>query len=240
MRRQPFWAHIEDLRKVLIHSGWVLALSTLVLFFFRKKVLSFLIAPLNAGQLYIFSPLEGFIGSLKMSFWGALLLSSPIWFYFLMRFLSPALHPREKKFIFPFFNLSFFFMLTGLVFAYKLTLPLLGSFFLHFNGELGQNMWSLGATLNLIIGLLVAHALVFEIYVILLFMIHFRLVNFLFLKKIRREVVVATFVLAAIATPPDVFSQILLALPMLLLYESTLIYAKLCKIKDLSSAKQMK
>lgn len=176
--------------------------------------------------LYILGPLEGFISMVKISFWAGLLISSPLWLYFLIRFLIPALQEYEKMFLLPFFGLSLLFISGGICFAYFLTLPIFMSFFNWFNVELGENLWSMKETLDFTVWLLIAHGLAFELYVGLLFLIRFRLLSVKNLTKARRGVIVAIFVIAAICTPPDLLSQILLAIPMLIFYETAIFYAK--------------
>lgn len=227
MRPLPFWDHVEDLRKMLIRSGWAILLTTLASFTFHKHIFHLLVTPLSIEGLYLLSPLEGFATAAKLSLWLGIIVSSPLWLFFLLDFLLPGMKSRERKLLLPFLGLSFLFIGGGILFAYTVTLPLVMQFFQKFNAGLGTNMWSLSQTLDLIIGLLLAHGIVFELYVVLLFLIHFGLLSYSLLKKARRGVIVAIFILAAILTPPDVLSQLLLALPMFLLFESVLIYARL-------------
>jgi sec-independent protein translocase protein TatC len=229
----PFWDHIEAFRRALIRSGSSILLATLAAFCFHKEILAFLIAPLIVERLYLLSPLEGFFCATKLSFWTGIILSSPCWLYFFLTFLLPALKPREKRALFPFLLLSFLLILGGALFAYRITLPLVFRFFQKFNAGMGENLWSLSQTLNLILKLSLAHAIIFELYVVLLFLIKFGYLRFALLKQARKGVIVAFFVLAALLTPPDVLSQLLLALPMWLLFESALFYARIMHKKYL-------
>lgn len=227
MRPLPFWDHVEDLRKMLIRSGWAILLTTLLSFTFHKQIFHLLSAPLSIEGLYLLSPLEGFSTAAKLSLWMGILLSSPLWLYFLLIFLLPALRPRERRLLFPFLVLSLVFIGCGILFAYTITLPIVMQFFKTFNSGLGTNMWSVSQTFDLAIGLLLAHGIVFELYVVLLFFVRFQILSYTLLKKARRGFIVVIFILAAILTPPDVLSQLLLALPMYLLFESVLFYARL-------------
>lgn len=230
-----FWEHVEELRKTLLRIGLVIALATLGVFCFHKPLFHFLLAPLNIEQLYLFSPVEGFTSVLKTSFWGGFLFSSPLWIFLLLQFILPALRTREKKVIIPFFGLSTLFIGCGILFAYSVSLPLVVRFFQVFNEGIGENLWGLGHTLNFVLLFILAHGLVFEFYVGLLFMIHFGLLSAAQLKKARRAVIVLILALAAILTPPDVLSQVLLAGPMLFLYETAVLYATLRSHKYLIS-----
>lgn len=227
----PFWDHVEELRRTLIRVAWIILIGTLAAFCFHRQLFSAILAPLGIEQLYLFGPLEGFTMAMKISLWGGAILSSPLWLYFLLRFLLPALREREKSLVLPFLGLSLLCMLGGVAFAYCFTLPCAASYFEQFNARLGENLWSLKETLNLTLSLILAHAIVFELYVVLLFLIHYRLFHYPLLKKARKGVIVAVFILAAILTPPDVLSQLLLAFPMLLLFESALLYARFISYK---------
>lgn len=226
MTHLPFWDHVEHLRKALIRSGWLILLTTLFAFCFHKKILALLLAPLAIDKVVLISPLEGFSTAAKLSLWMGILFSSPFWLYFLLTFLLPALKPKEKGVLISFLVLSLLFTAAGFLFAYTITLPFVMKFFQQFNAGLGENLWSLGATLDLVLGLILAHGFVFELYVVLLFLIRFHFLPYALLKKIRKGVIVAIFIIAAILTPPDVLSQLLLAFPMLFLFESALFYAR--------------
>lgn len=176
-------------------------------------------------QFYLFSPIDGFLAVLKVSFWAGILLSSPFWTFFLLQFILPALRHRERSVLLPFFGLSLFFIGGGILFAYTVTLPIVSRFFEKFNEAIAENLWGLGQTLDFALILILAHGLVFELYVGLLFLIHFRVLTTSQLIRARRVAMVLILILAAILTPPDLISQLLIAIPMLLLYETTIFYA---------------
>ena len=224
-----FWDHLEALRVTLLRMGVVIFLATLLAFFFHKPLFALLLAPVEKqlpNGLYFFSPTEGFVTVLKVAFWSGFLLSSPLWLLFLVRFITPALRLRERAILLPFLGLSTLFVSGGILFAYTVTLPLVSRFFLKFNAQLGENLWGVGETLNFSLGLILAHGLVFELYVGLLFLIRFGLVTASQLIIARRGVIVLIVFLAAVLTPPDVLSQLLLAVPMVLMYETAVFYAK--------------
>jgi sec-independent protein translocase protein TatC len=224
--RIPLWDHVEELRKAIIRCGWTILAASLLAFCFHKPLFALFITPLGFEKFVLLSPLEGFFSAAKLSFWVGFVLSSPLWLYFLLSFFLPALNRKEKKLLFPFFLCSAIFIFIGIFFAYTVTLPLTFNFLKNFNASLGENLWSLSKSLDLVLSLLLAHGLIFELYVVLLFLVRVNLCSYELLQKARRGVIVAVFILAAILTPPDVLSQLLLALPMLLLYESALIYAR--------------
>ncbi|MCH9624869.1 MAG: Sec-independent protein translocase protein TatC [Chlamydiales bacterium] len=234
-QKATFWEHFEALRHVLVRSGWALLGSTLLSFYFHQQILNFLLKPLPIETLYLFSPLDGFLTSLKLSFWFGVILATPIWLHALLNFILPALRLREKKHLPLFLILSFIAISGGFLFAHQITLPLVIQFFQKFNSQIGQNMWGMQQTLSLIITLLLSHCIVFELYLGLFYLIHFRWLTYQQLKKARRAVIVCTFVLSAILTPPDLLSQVLLALPMLLFFELATFYSKLIMGKFIQS-----
>lgn len=180
---------------------------------------------ISEPSLALFSPAEGLILSLKLSFWMGLILSSPLWSISLFRFIAPALYPEEKQLVIPFAVISFLFMSLGALFAYKVTLPLTNSYFSSFNESIGVNFWGLGSYLDYAITLIAAHAVGFEAFIILLLLIQLDVISHEFLKGKRRHAIVISLLIGAILTPPDVLSQILLAIPLMAFYELAVLFA---------------
>lgn len=176
-------------------------------------------------NLLILGPIEGLSISLKISFWVGLVGSSPLWLYFIFQFIAPALHRREKRLILPFLALSFLFIALGICFAYKITIPIANSYFFDFNENLGRNLWSFAHYLDYTMVLLLSNAIAFELFVIALLLVHYGFLKSQQMKNKRRHAIVAAFVLGAILTPPDVLSQVLMAIPLIILYELTILYA---------------
>ena len=183
-------------------------------------------------KLALFSPASGLMIALKVSLWGGILLSSPFWLIPLIRFITPALYPAEKALLFPFVALSSLFMVGGALLAFYVTLPLTNSYFLSFNESIGMNLWGLENYLNYTLSLIAAHALGFEAAILLFFLVHLKLVSYEFLRSKRRHAIVASLVLGALLTPPDVLSQLLLALPLIGFYELALFWARRISINS--------
>lgn len=190
------------------------------------------IEKVSPNQLVIFSPVEGMITTLKVCFWVSLVGTAPIWLYFFLQFAIPGLHPTERKLLFPFLFLSTLFITAGLAFAFYLTLPLANTFLWTFNSEIGQNLWSLTSYLDYTLFLLLANALAFEISLILFFLVQLGIVTHDHLTTHRRHAIVAALILAALLTPPDVPSQVMLAVPLILLYECAILFALFVKKKS--------
>lgn len=177
--------------------------------------------------LIVLSPTEGFVSSLKISFWFGLLATSPLWIFFIFQFIAPALLKQEKSLVMPFLILSLFFITLGVVFAYKLTIPLANHYLFSFNASLGLNSWSLSNYIDYSLMLLLSHGLAFELFAVLIIFIHYGWLRASTLVKRRKHFIVVAFIIGAILTPPDIFSQLLMAVPMIVLFELTIVFAKL-------------
>jgi sec-independent protein translocase protein TatC len=154
------------------------------------------------NSLLIFGPTEGFIITLKVCFWCGLAGTSPFWIACLLQFISPGLRYSEKRFILPFI-------------------------FHTFNASIGVNLWSLSNYLSYTVLILLANGIAFQSFVVLLFLIHAGWISAATMRSKRRHAILAAFVLGAILTPPDVPSQLMLAFPLIALYETAILYASL-------------
>lgn len=191
-----------------------------------QSVLEYYQAIPKTDSLVILDPLEGILSTLKICLIAGLLISSPLWLWILFQFISPALHKGEKKLFFPFIGGSLLFIAMGMSFAFFITIPFSNQYLMAFNQTLGTNLWSVSTYLDYTLFLLVANGLAFEFGAIGLFGVHLGLIKAESLIRKRKVAMVGALVLGAILTPPDVFTQILLAVPLYGLYEITILYAK--------------
>lgn len=180
-------------------------------------------------DLFILSPIEAMITTLKVCFFMGLLLSSPCWLYLILHFIAPAIDLKFYQLIVPFLISSLFFISFGALFAYFVTLPMANEYLTLFNQEIGINLWSLSNYIDYTVILLIGNALSFEMAVIAVFLVHYGVLSENQLKEGRRYFIVIAFILGAILTPPDVFTQIMLAIPLIILYEFIILYAKFLK-----------
>lgn len=178
------------------------------------------------NRLIIISPLEGMLTTFKICFWVGLIISAPFWGFSLLQFILPALKSHERALILPFFALSILFLSLGFLFAYHVTIPLANQYLEAFNAGIGVNLWTLSHYVEYTLVLLLGHALAFEFCLVVLFLVHLRVITAQQMIGRRREVIVAAFILGAILTPPDIFSQVMLAIPLIALYEVAIIYAR--------------
>lgn len=235
--------HVRELRQRLIYCLIVMAVIAGMSWFYVDDILAFLIAPLQVAmidtggtdRMIMTSLTEGFITRMKVTLFTAFFISIPFILYQIWAFTAPGLYKKEKRIIVPFIVISPLMFLAGAAFVYYLVIPNAWTFFLGFQtGAIEtslavQSEIRLSAYLNLMMSFLTAFGLVFQWPVLLVFLGLVGVVSVPFLQKWRRIVIVLSFVMAAFLTPPDVISQIALALPMIVFYELALLILKIMK-----------
>jgi sec-independent protein translocase protein TatC len=228
----PFTAHLEELRRRLVICAVAVGVGFVVSYGFRKQLFDILVAPLTtamqSGDTLIYTNLpEAFFTFLKVSLIAGLMVASPVIIYQFWMFVAPGLYDREKKLLLPIIFLSSLFFIGGSLFGYFIVFPWGFKFFLGFATETIRPMPSMKEYLSFSSKLLLAFGLVFELPLVLTFMARLGLVTVPFLKKNRKYAILLFFVGAAIITPPDVVTQIMMAFPLMLLYEISILGAKL-------------
>ena len=178
-----------------------------------------------SSKLLIFSPIDGILITFKVCFFIGLALTSPIILYFLLNFIAPALEQRFYKLLIPFIALYVVFMSLGLSFAFFITIPIANNYLTLFNQEIGKNFWSLSNYLDYTVLLLIGNAISFEMCVIALFLVQMQVLSYKQLQKSRRYFILFAFIISAILTPPDIFTQVMLAIPLIIIYELIILYA---------------
>lgn len=220
----PFTDHLEELRTRLIRSSIAVGIGFVVSYGFKEKIFKILIHPLisvmPADSKMIFTGLpEAFFTYLKVAFLTGLLVASPIVIFEFWMFVSPGLYKKEKTLLIPIIILSSIFFLGGALFGYFIVFPYGFKFFLGFANENIQALPSMSEYLSFAAKMLLAFGLVFELPLVITFMARLGIVTVDFLKKNRKYAILLFFAVSAILTPPDVVSQIMMALPLMLLYE---------------------
>jgi len=180
-------------------------------------------------SLVIFSPLEGMVTTLKVCFWVGLVATSPLWLFLALQFGAPALRTRERHLLIPFLGLSLLFLALGVLLAFTVTIPLANQYLYAYNLDIGVNLWSFTHYLDYSIILLLANALAFEFALLLFFLVHLGVFTAEALAAKRRIMIVAAFIIGAVLTPPDVLTQFMLAIPLIIFYEAAILYARINK-----------
>ncbi len=225
----PVTEHIEELRQRLFKSFVAIVVGFLVAWPFKKKILLFLERPLPEslqGKLIFLSPPEAFFTALKISFFAGILIALPFVLYQVWKFIEPGLYEHEKRFILPFMFFSLLFFFTGASFAYFVILPFGLRFLLGFMGDLLTPQITVGSYVSFVIQMILAFGFVFLLPVVVWLLSKLGIINYRMLEKNRKFAILIIFVVAALLTPPDAFSQIMMALPLLVLYELSIWVSK--------------
>ena len=178
------------------------------------------------SPLLILGPMEGVTLVFKVCLWLSIALTAPLWGWVWLQFILPGLKSGERILILPFTICSLFSLGIGIGFAYFVTLPLANQYLSAFNLSIGQNAWTVTHYVNYVLFLCLGHAVAAELSFILLLLVHYRFLSPSWLISKRRYMIVLAFVLGALLTPQDVLSQLLLALPLVVLYEIAIWYSK--------------
>ena len=229
----PLLDHLVELRKRLIWSFVALFAAFAVCFYFADRIFAFLAQPLVAafppgeGKLVYTKLYEAFFVEVRVAFFAAFFLAFPVIANQIWAFVAPGLYAKEKRAFLPFLIATPVLFLLGGALAYYVVMPTAFHFFLSFEGDLGgiqqEALPSIGDYLSLVMHFILAFGIAFLLPVLLMLMERAGLVTRDQLKGGRRYAVLVAFVIAAVATPPDVLSQFMLAVPLILLYEISLI-----------------
>jgi sec-independent protein translocase protein TatC len=231
--RAPLLDHLIELRRRLIWSFAALGLAFAICFYFADHIFAFLVQPLvNAfgkgeGRLIYTKLYEAFFVQIRVALFAAFFLAFPIIANQIWAFVAPGLYAKEKRAFLPFLIATPVLFLMGGAVAYYLVMPVAFRFFLKFEGNMGgirqEAMPAIGDYLSLVMHFILAFGIAFLLPILLMLMERAGLVTRAQLTRGRRYAILVAFIVAAIATPPDVLSQLMLAVPLMLLYELSLI-----------------
>ena len=216
------------LRKCLLKSVLFVLLVFVCLVGFSSRLYTMVAEPLqallpNGAHMIATEVASSFLAPFKLTFIISIFLSLPYFFYQLWSFVAPGLYRHEKRLILPLLLMSLFLFLSGMAFAYFIVFPLLFHFFTQSTPEGVVMMTDINQYLSFVLTLLFAFGLAFEIPVATVLFIRSGVVSRQRLSKMRPYVILGCFVVGMLLTPPDVFSQTLLAIPMWLLFEAGLL-----------------
>ena len=225
--RMTLIEHLEELRGRIVKAALALALTTLVSLLFTDRVMIALLAPSGGIKPIFLRPTEMFLTYMRVGLISGVALSMPVIVYQLMRFLAPGLRPNEKKWLYVLVPAATGFFLAGAAFAYFLMLPFALQYLLTFGSDLVEAKWAIGEYISFVTSLLLWVGVAFETPLVVFFMAKLRIVNAKKLSSYRKYAFVLAFVIAAIITPtPDPFNQMMVAVPIILLYELGIILAR--------------
>ncbi len=237
-QEESFVSHLVELRDRMVRSLVVVLLLFVVCFYFAPDIMTFLSQPLlgalPAGAKAIWIDQAGaFFTLTKIAFLTAVLFSLPWILYQGWAFVAPGLYEHEKKFALPLILSSVFFLVVGIAFAYTFVLPAAYKFFIAMSSRTGaETLQDLQKYWDFTLAIFFGFGLTFEVPVVEMLLVKVGLVTTEQLRQARRYVVVGAFIVAAILTPPDVISQFMLAVPLILLYELGIYLAGFIKTRS--------
>jgi len=226
-KKMSLIGHLEELRRrVIICIVTVLACS-IFSYFYSDKILAILKRPFPYSLVFI-TPQEPFIITLKIALFGGIVFALPMLLFQAWQFISSGLKEKEKRYLLVYAPFSLLLFLTGASLAYFLVIPIGLRFLLGFGGSSLEPMISISKYLSFITIMMLAFGIVFELPLVILFLVKIGIVSPQFLAKKRKVVIIAIFILAAILTPSvDAFTQLLLAVPLIILYEVSIWLGKI-------------
>jgi sec-independent protein translocase protein TatC len=247
MDKAPLTSHLGELRNRILISLSIVLIAFMGGFYYSEHIFGILTAPLHytlkfslenpfisfvpaeAGiDLVFLAPAEALWMHIKISFISAFIVSSPVIFYETWKFVAPGLLQEEKKYAMPFVLTTTFLFLVGALFCFVIVLPFAMNFLLTYKTQHLKPMLSVGKYVDFCLKFILAFGAIFELPVIMVFLSKMGIVTPEFLSKNRKYAVLIAFVLAALLTPtPDAFNQMLMAIPMIILYEVGIVATKI-------------
>ncbi|MCB0359886.1 MAG: twin-arginine translocase subunit TatC [Bdellovibrionales bacterium] len=242
-REMPFSMHLAELRTCLVRTAAGVLIASIGCFVFADDLFGLLVQPLHSAvenpTLIGTGPAEAFLVKLKVSLVAGIIISAPFSFIQLWAFISPGLHQHERRLAIPFIIVGSLFFFVGISFCFKLILPYAFQFFDDEYRSIGVAATiRIGEYLSFVTKLLLVFGAVFELPVLSYFLTRLGLVSHSWLIRQGRIIVVGIFVVAAILTPPDVVTQLLLAAPLCVLYGLCIGIAYVCRKQTAETASE--
>ena len=222
--------HLEELRRRIILCLVSVFVASFASFYFSGDILKFLSRPIE--KLVFISPTEAFLIHIKIAMFAGLLVSLPVIIYQVWRFVAVGLMECERKRVFLYGPCSFLLFLAGAFFSFFVVVPIGLRFLLSFRMSDLEPMISVARYISFITRMVLVFGVVFQMPVVSIFLTRVGILTPKFLAEKRRYAILFVFIIAAILTPPDVISQMLLGLPMILLYEISIFFSKLVRRRN--------
>jgi sec-independent protein translocase protein TatC len=233
-----FISHLVELRDRVIRAGAAVLVVFLCLVYWAPDIFHLLARPLldnlpKDGKMIVTDVTGSFFVPMKVTMMVALVIALPVVLYQVWAFVAPGLYSHEKRLVMPLVSSSYVLFLCGMSFAYFLVFPTIFRVMAHYNAPLGAQMSTdIDKYLSFALTTFLAFGMTFEVPIVVVLLVRMGVLTLKKLRQIRPYVAVGAFVVAAIVTPPDVFSQLILAVPLIVLYEAGIIAARLLVGKD--------
>ncbi len=252
MDKAPLTEHLTELRNRMVVSIIAVSIAFGGCFYYSEQIFSLLTSPMHHTlnfsmqrpfisfvpvqnpdlNLVFLAPAEALWMHLKIALISACIISSPILFYEIWKFVAPGLLPKEKRYAVPFVATTTFLFLIGALFCFLIVLPFAINFLLTYKTEHIKPMLSAERYIDFCLKFILAFGAVFELPVLVVFLTRMGIVTTDFLAKNRKYAILIAFIVAAVVTPtPDAFNQTLMAVPMLILYEGGILAARIINRK---------
>ncbi|MBU2501413.1 twin-arginine translocase subunit TatC [bacterium] len=213
-----FLDHLAELRSVLIHSGLAAMAATVLCWFVSARLLDLLISPLASEGVYFTAPNEAFLVRLKISGAVGIFVVLPFILFRVYAFILPGLYAKERKVVTPLLLTTTLLFYTGVAFAFLVVIPQVITFLMSFGTSAMEPLIGVGPYFGFVSRLCLAFGLVFELPLVVLFLSVIGIVNPRILLRGWRLAVILIFTASAMLTPPDVISQVMMGVPVLILY----------------------
>jgi len=232
-KRTSFIDHLEELRRRILYAIAAIAVFTIAGFFFAKKFLNIIIQRASLGTTYFFAPTEAFVAQIKVALFLGIVISFPFILYQTWAFIGPGLTKNERRISLSYMSSGVVLFAVGILFGYHILIPYGLRFLLSFGSEMIQPLMNIGKYLNFFLWCLLGSGLLFQLPLLLFFLMRLGIVDVDTITKHRPEAIVGVLILCAVITPTgDFFTLLLLSIPLMLLFELSILLAKLLKRRN--------
>lgn len=230
--KKPFFSHLKELRDRLVVCVVAVGIAFIITYAFKERIFGFLMHPfvqvMPAGSSFIFTNVtEAFITYFKIAIVAAIFLGSPVLLYEIWMFVAPGLYDTEKNYVYPFIIFGSLLFISGALFCYYVVMPVLFRFFVGYASELVVPMPSLKEYMGLALKMLITFGFIFLLPLVAYYLSRAGIINHRLLSSKRRYAILGIFVLSAIITPPEMTSQLLIVVPLIGLYEVSIIISRI-------------
>ena len=239
--KQTLIEHLEALRSSLIIAFVAIIIAAVFCFYYSEQILAIVTLPLRSlnENLVVTGVTEAFFVKLKLSFYSGFVIAFPVVAWALWRFLKPALYPSERKYVYIFVPLAVGLFSIGVLFAYFGVLRLILNFLIYIAGENLDTMFKVDQYVSFVLAFTIPFGLVFELPVVIFFLSKLGIVRYEQLARNRKYALLVIVILAAALTPgPDPISQMMMAVPVYLLYEISIWVSKFAKPRKTEVAEE--
>jgi sec-independent protein translocase protein TatC len=223
-----FIDHLEELRRRILYSIAGVAIFAIAGFFFAKKVMGMIIERASLETTYFFAPAEAFVAQIKVALFLGVVISFPFLLYQTWAFIGPGLTKSERRISLAYIGSGIVLFAIGIAFGYYILIPYGLKFLLSFGSDMIQPLMNIGKYLNFFLWCLLGSGLLFQLPLLVFFLIKLGIVDVDTITRHRPEAIVAILVLCAVITPTgDFFTLLLLSVPLLILFEISILTARL-------------